>query len=71
MKEEGEEETKRLSVKIPVSTLLNSRRVWSPAIWPEEGRQGRVTPLQHTFTLCHANPIYANAQKKNYTYLYI
>lgn len=32
MKEEGADETKRLSVKMPVSTLLNSRRVWSPAI---------------------------------------
>lgn len=43
MKEEGADETKRLSVKMPVSTLLNSRRVWSPAIWPEvgEGRERR------------------------------
>ena len=41
MKEDGAEETCRLSVKMPVSTLLNSRRVWSPAIWPEaeEGRE--------------------------------
>lgn len=43
MKEEGAEETKRLSVKMPVSTLLNSRRVWSPAIWPkvDKGRERR------------------------------
>ena len=37
----GEEETKRLSVRIPVSTLWNSSRVWSPAIWP--GERGRRT----------------------------
>lgn len=79
MKDEGAEETKRLSVKMPVSTLLNSRRVWSPAIWPEERRESRrgqmikglmrrkgnaFTPLQHAFTLCHANPINANSQVK-------
>ena len=46
MKEEGADETKRLSVKMPVSTLLNSRRVWSPAIWPEmeEGREKEKKP---------------------------
>jgi len=41
MKEEGAEETKRRSVRMPVSTLLNSRRVWSPAIWPEAERGRR------------------------------
>lgn len=40
MKGEGAEETNRLSVKMPVSTLLNSRRVWSPAIWPEYEKVG-------------------------------
>lgn len=33
-------ETNRRSVMMPVSMLWNSRRVWSPIIWPEDGEGG-------------------------------
>lgn len=40
MKLDGMLETKRRSVMMPVSMLWNSRRVWSPTIWPEDGEGG-------------------------------
>ncbi len=35
MKLDGITEMKRRSVMIPVSMLLNSRRVWAPVMWPK------------------------------------
>lgn len=37
MKLEGMVERNLRSVMMPVSMLWNSRRVWSPTIWPEDG----------------------------------
>lgn len=40
MKLDGMLETNRRSVIMPVSMLWNSRRVWSPTIWPGDGEGG-------------------------------
>lgn len=40
MKLDGILETNLRSVMVPVSMLWNSRRVWSPTIWPGDGEGG-------------------------------
>lgn len=40
MKLDGMLETNLRSVMVPVSMLWNSRRVWSPTIWPGDGEGG-------------------------------
>lgn len=40
MKLDGMLDTNLRSVMVPVSMLWNSRRVWSPTIWPADGEGG-------------------------------